>query len=89
MSKNWKLINPPSKEMKKYYGDLYKRNQMKFIRRSVLEMDHLGSEFDHAGKKYKLIGTMNSLEMVVENLSDQTFHIVDSVVVTNLVLGSK
>lgn len=87
MSKSWKLINPPSKEMKKHYGDLYKRNQMKFIRRSVLEMDHLGSEFEHTGKRYKLIGTLNSMEMVVENLNDQTFHIVDSVVVTNLVLG--
>ena len=85
---DWKRINPPSKQMRGHYESLFKRNQMKFMRRSVLALDHLGSEFSYGGSIYKLLGTANPLEMVVEKLEDGSCYLVHCDLVTKIILDN-
>jgi hypothetical protein len=88
MSQNtdWRRINPPAQSMRNYYADMFKRNQMKFMRRSLLEPSHVGSEFTIDGQNYQLIGAGNPTEMVVKNLEDGTFYMVHSDIVTAAIL---
>jgi hypothetical protein len=83
---DWKKINPPSESMREYYATMFKRNQMKFMRRSVLSPDHLGSEFAYEGSTYKLIGTGTPAEMILENLGDGTCYMVHCDFVTKMIL---
>jgi hypothetical protein len=82
----WKKINPPSESMRDYYASLFKRNQMKFMRRSILSPEHIGSEFVYDGLKYKLIGTGTPVEMIVENLEDGSCYMVHCDLVTKAIL---
>lgn len=85
---DWKKINPPSESMREYYATMFKRNQMKFMRRSILSPDHIGSEFFYEGSKYKLIGTGTPAEMIVENLGDGSCYMVHCDLITKLILES-
>lgn len=84
----WKKVNSPSTSMREHYAKMFKRNQMKFMRRSVLDPEHIGSEFLHEGKKYKLLGTVDPLEMIIESLEDGSCYIVHCDLVTRCILGS-
>lgn len=87
-STDWKKINPPSSSMRDHYASMFKRNQMKFMRRSILTPDHIGSEFIFEESKYKLIGTGTPAEMIVENLEDGSCYMVHCDLVTKLILGN-
>lgn len=84
---DWKKINPPSESMRKHYASLFNRNQLKFMRRSTLSPEHIGSEFVYDGSSYKLIGTGSPEEMIVENLGDRTCYMVHCDLVTKAILG--
>jgi hypothetical protein len=86
-NKTWKKITTQSEEMQKYYANMFTRNQTKFMRRSLLEPSHVGSEFIIDGQNYQLIGAGNPTEMVVKNLEDGTFHMVHSDIVTSAILN--
>ena len=81
-----KKINSPSDSMREHYEKTFKRNQMKFMRRSSLEPSHLGSEFSFQGHQYKLIGTMSPMEMIIENLEDGSCYLIHCDYATKLVL---
>lgn len=85
-STDWKKINPPSESMREHYAAMFKRNQMKFMRRSILSPEHIGSEFIWEGSHYKLIGTGTPAEMIVENLEDGTCYMVHCDLVTKAIL---
>jgi hypothetical protein len=85
-NKTWKKITPQSGEMQKYYANMFRRNQTKFMRRSLLEPSHVDSEFVIEGQNYQLIGAGNPTEMVVKNLEDGTFYMVHSDIVTAAIL---
>ena len=85
-NKTWKKITPQSEEMQKYYANMFRRNQTKFMRRSLLEPSHVDSEFTIDGQNYQLIGAGNPTEMVVKNLEDGTFYMVHSDIVTAAIL---
>ncbi len=84
--KTWKKINPQSEQMQNYYADMFRRNQRKFMRRSLLEPEHVDSEFVIEGHAYQLIGAGNPTEMVIKNLKDGTFYMVHSDIVTAAIL---
>ena len=94
-SKTFKLdlefssIGTPSESLKEYYAKLYRRNQTKFIRRSKLELEHLGSEFEYGGNTYKIIGSMDSILMVIMNVNDNKYYKVHSDIPTNRILNNK
>lgn len=96
MSKNqtgqsgqWRKIKPPSDSIRKHYELTFKRNQMKFIRRSQLGVDHLGAEFTSDGDEYRLVGTVTEHEMIIENMSDKSCYMVHCDIVTKMVLEGK
>jgi len=78
----------PSKEMLKYYGDLYERNQAKWIRRSSLEAEHLGSEFQFEGKDMKLMGTIDAVLMLVKD-SDDNYYRMNCNTISEIVTGKR
>ena len=78
----------PSKEMLKYYADLYERNQTKWIRRSSLESEHLGSEFEFEGKNLKLMGTIDSVLMLVKD-SDDKYYRMNCNTISEIVTGKR
>jgi hypothetical protein len=78
----------PSKEMLKYYADLYERNQTKWIRRSSLEVEHLGSEFQFEGKDLKLMGTIDPVLMLVKD-SDDKYYRMNCNTISEIVIGKK
>jgi hypothetical protein len=83
----FKSFNEPSDSLKKFYSDLYKRNQDKFIRRSKLEISHLGEEFDYDDKTLKLVGSVDSLFMVVVDINDNKYYRIHSDIVTEGILN--
>ena len=85
-STDWKKINPPSGSMREHYASMFKRNQMKFMRRSRLTPEHIGSEFVYEGSPYKLIGTGTPVEMIIENLEDGSCYMVHCDLITKLIL---
>lgn len=84
--KTWKKITTQSDQMQKYYADMFRRNQTKFMRRSLLEPSHVNSEFTIDGNPFQLIGAGNPTEMVVKNLNDGTFFMIHSDIVTAAIL---
>lgn len=84
--KTWKKITAQSDQMQKYYADMFRRNQTKFMRRSLLEPSHVNSEFTIDGNPFQLIGAGNPTEMVVKNLNDGTFYMIHSDIVTAAIL---
>ncbi len=78
----------PSPEMLKHYESLYERNQTKWIRRSSLEVEHLGSEFEFEGKNLKLMGTIDPVLMLVKD-SDDKYYRMNCNAVSELVTGKR
>ncbi len=72
--------------MKEYYENLFKRNQMKFMKRSPMDPSHLGSEFLLDGIHFKLIGTMTPVEMVIQNLEDDSCYLIHCDYVSRIIL---
>lgn len=95
MSNDFKLemefrsFNEPSDTLKEHYAKLYKRNQTKFIRRSKLEIEHLGQEFEHDGKTLKLIGSIDSILMVVVDVNENKYYRIHTDIVTEGILNKK
>jgi hypothetical protein len=79
-------VKEPSKEMLEYYRSLYERNQVKFIRRSLLEIEHLGSEFEFDGKKLTLMGSIDALLMLVRDENGKYYRL-DSSPITKQIMG--
>lgn len=84
----FRKIKPPSEGMIEHYASLFVRNQSKFMRRSLLKPEHLGSEFVLEGIGYKVIGSATPFEMVIETLEDKTYYMVHSDIITPLILGT-
>lgn len=84
--KTWKKITTQSDQMQKYYADMFRRNQTKFMRRSLLEPSHVNSEFTIDGNPFQLIGAGSPTEMVAKNLTDGTFYMIHSDIVTAAIL---
>lgn len=80
-------IKPPTSGMLDYYSKLFKRNQSKWIRRSKLEPDHLGSEFMLGDQKAVLVGSMNSEEVVISTMDENKFFVAHIDDVTKEILG--
>ena len=78
----------PSKEMLKYYSNLYERNQTKWIRRASLDVSHLGSEFVFEGKNMKLMGTIDSVLMLVKD-SEENYYRLDCNIISEIVTGKR
>lgn len=86
-STEWRKIKEPSESMKDHYAMMFRRNQMKFMKRSPLKPDHIGSEFKFEESLYRLIGTATPVEMVIENMVEGSFYMVHCDLVTRLILG--
>lgn len=82
----FKEIRKPTDNMLSHYEKMFKRNQSKFIRRSSLEVSHLGSEFDYEDKKMKLLGSIDATLMVAEDINDGKCYIVHGDTVTNSII---
>ncbi len=82
----FKEIKKPTDSMVVFYEKMFKRNQSKFMRRSSLEVSHLGSEFEYDDKKLKLLGAIDSTLMITEDVNDGKCYIVHGDTVTNSIL---
>jgi hypothetical protein len=82
----FKEIKKPTDNMLSFYEKMFKRNQSKFIRRSSLEVSHLGVEFDYEDKKMKLLGSMDTNLMIGEDINDGKCYIIHCDSVTNSIL---
>jgi hypothetical protein len=78
----------PSKEMLKHYSNLYVRNQAKWIRRSSLEVIHLGAEFVFEEKNMKLMGTIDQVLMLVKD-SEENYYRMDCNTISEIVTGKR
>ena len=78
----------PSKEMGIYYANLYERNQSKWMRRSSLEPEHIGSVFEYEDKKLTLVGTVDPILMLVKDESDK-YYKMNCNLVSELVTGKR
>jgi len=85
---SWRKIKTPSDSLLEHYAQLFNRNQSKFMRRSMLVPSHLGSEFVYEGITFKLVGSCTAYEMLIQNLEDQSYHMVHSDLITPLILES-
>ena len=87
--KEYKLkpMREPSKDLVEYYKSLYERNQTKFIRRSKLEMEHIGQEFEYDGKTLRLMGSIDSILMLVFDVNENKYYRIHSDFVTNGILN--
>jgi hypothetical protein len=82
----FKLIKEPTESMAEYYVKMFRRNQMKFIRRSSLDVDHLGSEFSYEGLNLRILGASDTSTMVVKDIDNDKYYLIHSDIVTNSIL---
>jgi biotin-(acetyl-CoA carboxylase) ligase len=85
----FKKINTPAETILKHYENLYKRNQNKFIRRSKLEPEHLGSEFKYKKKNLKIVGSIDERQLIVVDTADETYYMIHIDIPTDKILKSK
>lgn len=81
-------IKEPTENMLSFYEKLFLRNQSKWIRRSNLQQSHLGSEFIFEGETHKLIGSSNSMEVIIKNQKSDKYFIVPIDEVTRCILNT-
>ena len=74
-SQSYRPVKEPSKEVKEYYENYFRRNQNKFMRRSKLEESHLGSEFNYDDKTFKLLGAVDPVHCTEIEAATPTFPI--------------
>ena len=85
--KEFKSMREPSDSLKEYYIKMYERNQTKFIRRSKLEMEHIGQEFEYDGKTLSLIGSIDPILMLVFDGNENKYYRIHSDLVTEGILN--
>jgi hypothetical protein len=85
--REFKSVREPSDSLKEYYLKMYERNQTKFIRRSKLEMEHIGQEFEHNGKTLKLVGSIDPILMLVFDSNENKYYRIHSDLVTDGILN--
>lgn len=85
--KEYKLkpMREPSADLIKYYRSLYERNQTKFIRRSLLEVNHLDSQFQFDGKNLTLMGSIDAMLMLVKD-DNGKYYMLDSSPISQILL---
>jgi len=81
-------LKEPSKEILAHYAKLYRRNQSKWIKRSSLEPEHLGSEFECENKKLKLEGSIDPILMIVSD-SEGNYYRMHCNEVSQIITGKK
>lgn len=81
-------VNKPSESMLKYYSDLFKRNQRKWMRRSKIESEHLGTSFVFEGTEYVLLGTVDTKNTMLIRSSDDRYFFVHSDVIDQIILSA-
>ena len=86
--KSLEKFKAPNKEMLKYYADLYERNQSKWIRRSSLEPEHIGSIFEFEGKKMTLVGSLDSVIMLVKD-QNENYYRMNCNLISEIVTGKR
>jgi hypothetical protein len=86
-SQSYRPVKEPSKEVKEYYENYFRRNQNKFMRRSKLEESHLGSEFDYDDKRFKLLGAVDPNLMFVLDINENRYYFLHSDIVTDKILN--
>ena len=74
----------PSDAMLKYYADLFLRNQSKWIRKSMLKPEALGSKFVHERVEYELVGSVSPKEFLIKNNQDEFFLVLSQIVDAHL-----
>ena len=85
--KEFKSMREPSDSLKEYYLKMYERNQTKFIRRSKLEMEHIGQKFEYDGKTLSLIGSIDPILMLVFDGNENKYYRIHSDLVTEGILN--
>jgi hypothetical protein len=85
--KRRRKIKEPTDSMRKYYGDLFVRNQSKWMRRSKLEPSHLGTNFQFEGDEANLVGSMTSEEVLLHLTEANEYLVVHIDDVSREILG--
>lgn len=85
----FQLIKEPTESMLEHYIKMFKRNQMKFIRRSSLEVEHLGTDFVYDGLNLRILGASDTNTMVVKDIDNDKYYLVQSDIVTYSILPNK
>jgi hypothetical protein len=85
----FQAIKEPTESMTEHYIKMFKRNQMKFIRRSSLEVDHLGTDFMYDGLNLRILGASDTNTMVVKDTDNEKYYLVPSDIVTYSILPNK
>jgi len=63
----------PTKEMLKYYQDLYQRNQNKWVRKSMLKPEDMGRRFVHEGMEFELVGAVSPKEFLIKDQNNEHY----------------
>jgi hypothetical protein len=63
----------PTKEMLKYYQDVYQRNQNKWVRKSLLKPEDMGRKFVHEGMEFELVGGVTPKEFLIKDENNQHY----------------
>ena len=74
--KRRRKIKEPTDSMRKYYADLFVRNQSKWMRRSKLETSHLETNFTFEGENATLVGSLSSEEVLLHLTEANEYMIV-------------
>jgi len=85
--KKRRKIKEPTDSMRKYYGDMFIRNQSKFMRRSKLEPSHLNLEFTFEKSEVELIGSLSPEECMIHVKAKDMYLVVHIDDVTKAILG--
>ena len=56
------------------------------MRRSKLEQKHLGSKFEHSGKSYELVGTVDIHNNMIVKDSEDNYYFIHSDVIDSILL---
>jgi hypothetical protein len=59
------------------------------MRRSKLGLEHLGEEFTFDNKTFKLLGSVDSKLMFIQDISENRYYFLHSDVVTNKILNKE
>ncbi len=76
LGKGRKKIKEPTESMRKHYGEIFLRNQSKWIRRSKLETGHLGTSFLFEGEDAILVGSISSDQVLLHLTEADEYMIV-------------
>jgi hypothetical protein len=69
-----------------YYKE-FVRDTDKFFRASKLTLEHMKESFSMKGENWKIIGQLDSKEMVCQNVETKAVYAIDRIEVQNAILG--